>query len=42
MNEYDVCKLCNTQEIINDNHRRNIDGKLVSLCPICFKSHGYK
>jgi len=30
------CIICNTQEIIHENHVRNIDGELVRLCPICY------
>ncbi len=42
MNHEETCQLCKKQEIINDNYKRNIDGELITLCPICFKSHGYK
>ena len=38
MNEIKVCKICNNQKIINDNHVRHIDGELVRLCPVCYEA----
>jgi len=34
----DNCMICNNQKILNENHVRNIDGELIRLCPICYKS----
>lgn len=32
------CLICNNQDIMNENHVREIDGELIRLCPICYHS----
>lgn len=31
------CVICNQQNIINENHVRQINGELIRMCPICYK-----
>ena len=38
MNNDQKCAVCNLQDIVHENHVRNIDGELTRLCPICYKS----
>lgn len=38
MNAEKKCVICSNQEIINQNHVREINGELTRVCPICYYS----
>ena len=40
MDNNQKCVVCNLQDIVHENHVRNIDGELTRLCPVCYKSLG--